>query len=48
MLVASVKVGARATIGPGSTIARDAPSDTLALERSKQITVEGWKRPEKK
>ena len=48
MLVAPVKVGAKATIGAGSTITRDAPPDRLTLERGKQVTVEGWKRPEKK
>jgi bifunctional UDP-N-acetylglucosamine pyrophosphorylase/glucosamine-1-phosphate N-acetyltransferase len=47
MLVAPVKIGAKATIGAGSTITRDAPPDKLTLERSKQITIEGWKRPEK-
>ena len=48
MLVAPVKVGAKATIGAGSTITRDAPPDKLTLERGKQVTVESWKRPEKK
>jgi bifunctional UDP-N-acetylglucosamine pyrophosphorylase / glucosamine-1-phosphate N-acetyltransferase len=48
MLVAPVKVGARATIGAGSTITRDTPEDKLTLERSKQVTIETWKRPEKK
>ena len=48
MLVAPVTVGAGATIGAGSTITRDAPGDKLTLERSKQLTVENWKRPEKK
>jgi bifunctional UDP-N-acetylglucosamine pyrophosphorylase/glucosamine-1-phosphate N-acetyltransferase len=47
MLVAPVKVGARATIGAGSTITRDTPDDKLTLERSKQVTVETWQRPEK-
>jgi bifunctional UDP-N-acetylglucosamine pyrophosphorylase/glucosamine-1-phosphate N-acetyltransferase len=48
MLVAPVKVGERATIGAGSTITKDVPPGTLTLERSKQVTIEGWKRPEKK
>ena len=48
MLVAPVKVGDGATIGAGSTITRDAPADKLTLERSKQVTIENWKRPQKK
>jgi len=48
MLVAPVKVGAGATIGAGSTITRDAPEDKLTLERSKQVTVDAWKRPVRK
>lgn len=47
-LVAPVTVGAGATIGAGSTITKDTPPDALTLSRSKQITIEGWKRPEKK
>ena len=47
MLVAPVTVGAGATIGAGSTITRDAPEGKLTLERSKQATIEGWKRPVK-
>ena len=48
MLVAPVSVGADATIGAGSTITKDAPAGELTLERSKQTTVPGWKRPKKK
>ncbi len=47
-LVAPVRIGAGATIGAGSTITRDAPADALTLSRSRQVTVEGWQRPQKK
>ena len=47
MLVAPVKIGAGATIGAGSTITKNAPDDKLTLERSKQLTLDGWKRPVK-
>jgi bifunctional UDP-N-acetylglucosamine pyrophosphorylase/glucosamine-1-phosphate N-acetyltransferase len=47
-LVAPVEVGSGATIGAGSTISKNAPADQLSLERSKQLTVPGWKRPVKK
>ena len=48
MLVAPVKVGEGATIGAGSTITKDTPAGKLTLERSRQVTIESWKRPEKK
>ena len=47
MLVAPVTVGDNATIGAGSTITKDAPAGELTLERSKQQTLAGWKRPQK-
>lgn len=47
MLVAPVKIGDQATIGAGSTITRDAPADKLTVERSRQVTVDGWQRPKK-
>jgi bifunctional UDP-N-acetylglucosamine pyrophosphorylase / glucosamine-1-phosphate N-acetyltransferase len=47
-LVAPVEVGAGATIGAGSTITKPAPANELTLERSKQVTIEGWQRPRKK
>ena len=48
MLVAPVSVGAEATIGAGSTITKPAPAGKLTVERSRQVTVENWKRPERK
>ena len=45
--IAPVTVGENATIGAGSTITQDAPADKLTVARSKQVTIEGWKRPEK-
>lgn len=47
-LVAPVTVGAGATIGAGSTITRNAPAGELTVSRGRQITIKGWKRPEKK
>lgn len=47
-LVAPVEVEAGATIGAGSTITKTVPGGQLTLERSKQITIKGWKKPVKK
>jgi bifunctional UDP-N-acetylglucosamine pyrophosphorylase/glucosamine-1-phosphate N-acetyltransferase len=47
-LVAPVTVYDNATIGAGSTITKDAPAGELTLSRSKQVTINGWKRPGKK
>lgn len=47
-LVAPVTVGQGATIGAGSTITKNAPETALTLGRAKQITINHWKRPEKK
>jgi bifunctional UDP-N-acetylglucosamine pyrophosphorylase/glucosamine-1-phosphate N-acetyltransferase len=46
-LVAPVKVGEGATVGAGSTITKPVPEGQLTLERSKQLTVKGWKKPSK-
>jgi len=46
-LVAPVTVGRGATLGAGTTLTRDAPPDRLTVSRSKQLTVESWKRPQK-
>jgi bifunctional UDP-N-acetylglucosamine pyrophosphorylase/glucosamine-1-phosphate N-acetyltransferase len=48
MLVAPVRIGKDATTGAGSTITKNAPEGQLTLTRGKQMTIEGWKRPEKK
>ncbi len=47
MLVAPVRIGKDATTGAGSTITKDAPDGQLTLSRARQLTLEGWKRPEK-
>jgi len=44
MLVAPVTVGDNSLIGAGSVITKDVPSDSLSVERSKQIIKEGWKK----
>ncbi|MGV6807602.1 MAG: bifunctional UDP-N-acetylglucosamine diphosphorylase/glucosamine-1-phosphate N-acetyltransferase GlmU, partial [bacterium] len=46
-LVAPVDIGAGATVGAGSTIAKDVPASGLALTRAPQKTVTDWKKPEK-
>jgi bifunctional UDP-N-acetylglucosamine pyrophosphorylase/glucosamine-1-phosphate N-acetyltransferase len=47
-LVAPVTVGQDATIGAGSVVTEDAPPGELTLARGRQVTIKGWKRPEKK
>jgi bifunctional UDP-N-acetylglucosamine pyrophosphorylase/glucosamine-1-phosphate N-acetyltransferase len=47
-LVAPVEIGANATIGAGSTISKPAPAESLTVARARQVTVDGWKRPDKK
>jgi bifunctional UDP-N-acetylglucosamine pyrophosphorylase/glucosamine-1-phosphate N-acetyltransferase len=47
MLVAPVKVGANANTGAGSTITKDAPEGKLTLARARQVTIDGWRRPQK-
>jgi bifunctional UDP-N-acetylglucosamine pyrophosphorylase/glucosamine-1-phosphate N-acetyltransferase len=47
-LVAPVEIGAGATIGAGSTITKNVEDNQLALGRSRQKVVPGWKKPAKK
>jgi len=44
-LIAPVIVGKDATIGAGTTLTKDAPSDKLTISRVKQKTIEGWQKP---
>ena len=46
-LVAPVTIGARATTAAGSTITTNVPADTLAVSRSRQRNIDGWKHPTK-
>jgi len=46
-LIAPITVGKNATIGAGSTITQDAPSDKLTLSREKQKTIDNWQRKKK-
>jgi bifunctional UDP-N-acetylglucosamine pyrophosphorylase/glucosamine-1-phosphate N-acetyltransferase len=47
-LIAPVIVNAGVTIGAGSTIWKDVPADTLAINPKTQVSKTGWARPTKK
>jgi bifunctional UDP-N-acetylglucosamine pyrophosphorylase/glucosamine-1-phosphate N-acetyltransferase len=47
VLIAPVTLGDGATIGGGSTIAKDAPAGELTVARARQVSLKGWKRPRK-
>ncbi|MBD3669580.1 MAG: bifunctional UDP-N-acetylglucosamine diphosphorylase/glucosamine-1-phosphate N-acetyltransferase GlmU [Gammaproteobacteria bacterium] len=48
VLIAPVKVGKGATLGAATVLRKDAPEGQLTLTPTKQKSLEGWKRPEKK
>mgnify|MGYP001368222754 CR=1 FL=1 len=48
VLIAPVNLADNAFVAAGSAINNDVPSDNLAVARSKQRTIAGWKRPTKK
>lgn len=41
--IAPVKIGRNSLIGAGSTITNDVPPDALALSRTPQKTIDGWR-----
>lgn len=41
-LVAPVKINDGAFVGAGSVITKEVPADSLSVERSKQIEIDGW------
>jgi bifunctional UDP-N-acetylglucosamine pyrophosphorylase/glucosamine-1-phosphate N-acetyltransferase len=43
-LIAPITVKRGSTIGAGSTITKDVPEGALAISRSKQKTIRGWKK----
>jgi bifunctional UDP-N-acetylglucosamine pyrophosphorylase/glucosamine-1-phosphate N-acetyltransferase len=47
-LVAPVTIGKNATLGAGSTIAKDVGENELVITRVKQRHIAGWQRPVKK
>ncbi len=47
VLIAPITLGDGATIGGGSTIAKDAPEGQLTVARARQISLKGWQRPMK-
>jgi bifunctional UDP-N-acetylglucosamine pyrophosphorylase/glucosamine-1-phosphate N-acetyltransferase len=47
VLVAPITLGAGATVGGGSTLAKDAPAGQLTVARARQVTIPGWQRPAK-
>ena len=48
VLVAPVTIGAGGTVGGGSTITKSTEAGALSVARGKQVSVSGYKRPEKK
>ena len=46
-LIAPITVEDGATVAAGSTLSKPVSKDELAIERSKQKTIDGWQRPTK-
>ena len=47
-LVAPIKISKNSTIGSGSTITKNTPSNQLTVARSEQISIDGWEGPKSK
>jgi bifunctional UDP-N-acetylglucosamine pyrophosphorylase/glucosamine-1-phosphate N-acetyltransferase len=47
VLVAPITIGSGATIAAGSTVAQQVPAGKLTVARARQVTIEGWQRPQK-
>ncbi len=47
-LVAPIEVGSGATIGAGTTLSKPAPAGKLTVGRARQVTIDGWQKPQKK
>jgi len=47
-LVAPVTIGKNAYVGSGSTITKDVKANSLAVERSIQMSVKNWSKRKKK
>jgi len=47
VLVAPITVGEGATVGAGSTVTKTVPAGKLTVARARQVTLDGWKRPQK-
>ena len=47
-LIAPVTIGEQGFVAAGSTVTQDVSASALAVSRSKQRNIEGWKRPTKK
>jgi bifunctional UDP-N-acetylglucosamine pyrophosphorylase/glucosamine-1-phosphate N-acetyltransferase len=47
-LVAPIRIARGSYIGAGSTISKDTPADQLTVARVRQVSIPGWKKPQKK
>ena len=47
-IVPPIEIGEGANIGAGTTLTKAAPANKLTVGRARQVTIDGWKRPEKK